>query len=85
MEKLIRTLMIGFVLATGTLISLGWKAYAEINSIRKEVKQEIKEEMIEVRNRDMEYLNNRFNTIEILVSGRIVTRDPIPKIEENGK
>jgi hypothetical protein len=83
MEKLIRSIMVGFVLSVTTLIGVGWRAYGKMDEMRSSVKSEVKKEMIDIRNRDMEHLNNRFNTIEILIAGKVVTREQIPVIENN--
>jgi tRNA 2-selenouridine synthase SelU len=73
MDKIVRALLIGLVLASATLISLGWTAYGEINAVGKTVKKEVKEEMMEIRNNDMQWIDKRFNTIEKLMVGKVVT------------
>jgi hypothetical protein len=70
-------------LSVTTLIGVGWRAYGKMDEMRSSVKSEVKKEMIDIRNRDMEHLNNRFNTIEILIAGKVVTREQIPVIENN--
>ena len=72
-EKIVRALIVGIVLACGTLIGFGWKAYAEMNSMGKAIKEEIKKEMMEVRRLDMEHIQGRFNTLEVLIAGKVIS------------
>jgi hypothetical protein len=74
MEKYIRAVIVGFFLSCSALIGLGWRAYAKIDNIRAEVKSEIKKEMVEIRNRDMEHIQNRFNTLETLIAGKVISK-----------
>lgn len=80
MDKLIRALLVGLVVAAGTLISLGWNAYSKMDTMGKDMKKEVKQEMMEVRNNDMQWIDKRFNTIEQLMVGKIVTQ---PRAEPN--
>lgn len=81
MEKIIRTLIVGVVLAAASLIGFGWKAYGKFDTMGKEIKKEVKEEMLEVRNRDMDYLEKRFNTVEKLMVGKVITQESYHKVE----
>lgn len=85
LDKLVRAVLVGLVVAVATLIGYGWKAYATMNAMGKEIKKEVKAEMLEIRNRDMEYIRDRFDTVERLMSGRVVTRSPIPGTEEKNR
>jgi len=82
MEKIIRALMVGFVLSVGALITLGYNASAEMNDMGKKIKAEVKAEMVEIRNRDMEYLNHRFNLVETVMTGKVINKMQIPNVEE---
>lgn len=73
MEKAIRGFMVGSVLAVIALVGAGWKAYGEINSMGKSIKAEVKQEMMEVRRSDMEYVQNRFNTLEKFMVGKVIS------------
>lgn len=81
MEKLVRAIMVGFVVSVATLIGLGWQAYGKMDEMRASVKSEIKKEMVEIRNRDMEWIQSRFNTIELMSVGKIVS----PQKDFDGK
>lgn len=72
-EKIVRAVMVGFFLSIASLIGLGWKAYGKMDEMRSSVKKEIKQEMIEIRNRDMDWIQSRFNSLEYMYSGRVVS------------
>lgn len=73
MEKIIRALLVGFIVSVATMISLGWKAYGEINDMGKIIKAEVKKEMMEVRGNDMEWIQSRFNSLEMLYAGKVIS------------
>jgi hypothetical protein len=78
-DKLIRNLLLTVVVASFSLVGYGWKLYAKVDEKTKSIKEEIKAEMVEIRNRDMEYINQRMNGLEIITAGRIVNQVPVPK------
>lgn len=80
-EKIVRGLIIGIIVAVATLIGFGWKAYGEINAMNKATKKEVKEELMEIRDRDMGYMRDRFDTIEKLMVGKVITKTPLPTSE----
>lgn len=78
MEKLLRVLIVGLFSAVVTLVGFGWKAYGTMDDMGKEIKKEVKAEMLEIRNRDMEYVRDRFDTVEKLMVGRVVFQGTLP-------
>lgn len=81
LEKLVRAVLVGLVVAVATLIGLGWRAYGTMNAMGREIKREVKSEMLEIRNRDMEYVRDRFDMVEKLMVGKVMFRQPIPDPE----
>ena len=73
-RNIIITLALGIIAIAGSLISAGWNANGAINDMGKKLRDEVKKEMMEVRRNDMEHIQNRFNTIEILMTGKIVSK-----------
>lgn len=74
MEKFFRAAMVGFFLSVASLIGIGWKAYGHINDMGKNIKAEVKREMVEIRNRDMEWIQSRFNSLEMLYAGKVISK-----------
>jgi len=66
MQFLIPTVK-AFMGAIAFLIGLGWAAYASIYLIVDAKGKEIKSEVREIRNIDMDHINKRFDRIEILI------------------
>ena len=52
-----------------------------MNAMGREIKREVKSEMLEIRNRDMEYVRDRFDMVEKLMVGKVMFRQPIPDPE----
>jgi hypothetical protein len=81
-DKFVRSIVVGLVVASATLVGFGWKAYSRVSEMGKEIKAEVKAEMVEIRNRDMEYIGARFDLVEKIVAGRVVNEKPIPQAEQ---
>lgn len=56
-----------FLGAIAFLIGLGWAAYASVYLIVDAKGKEIKKDVREIRNIDMEHINKRFDRIEVLI------------------
>jgi hypothetical protein len=82
MDKFFRSLLVGLVVASATLVGFGWNAYSKINNMGKDIKKEIKQEMMDVRNSDMVWIDKRFDTVEKLMVGKVIT-PPRPVDQEN--
>ena len=49
------------------LISLGWMAFISVNAVVRAEGQDIRKEVKQIRDIDMEHLNKRFDRIEELI------------------
>lgn len=49
------------------LISLGWMAFISVNAVVRAEGQDIRKEVKQIRDIDMEHLNKRFDKIEELI------------------
>jgi hypothetical protein len=49
------------------LISLGWMAFISVNSVVKAEGKDIRKEVKQIRDIDMDHLNRRFDRIEELI------------------
>jgi hypothetical protein len=49
------------------LIGIGWAAFLSVNAVVKAEGREIREEVKQIRNIDMEHLNKRFDRLEMLI------------------
>jgi hypothetical protein len=57
----------GIISVVVFLVGLGWTAYMSINTIVKAEGKEIRREVKEVRDIDMQHLDKRFDRLEVLI------------------
>jgi hypothetical protein len=57
----------GIISVVVFLVGLGWTAYMSINAIVKAEGKEIRREVKEVRDIDMQHLDKRFDRLEVLI------------------
>lgn len=59
------------------IVGLGWGAYAAVSAIAKAEAESVRDQIKEIRSNDMEHLNRRFDTIEILMVGKVITKPEV--------
>lgn len=75
MGMMVKAAIATLFLAAVSLVTLGWNVYARFDGMKKDIKFEVRTEMIEIRNRDVKWMQGRFNTLEKITVGKVVTPD----------